>query len=302
MAFNFKFFKKQKSKHLLFAFLLFTIPAHGQQPARLWHGIEREIRYHPDGQDFVINNGMRRFNRALYGTNTAFRVEAGDLPEFAFYLPGMGGNLKFGLISGSKSKWLINAASIEARYRPGSMIYIIKDELLGKGSLTIQVLAGADAENIIVKARFSQADNQTKLFWAFGGATGKKFSRDGDIGADPESSFYLQPEYCKGNTFEFANHNFTLNFSGKSLSEAGRYEVDHEGTGKNKAEVTTKNVLYGIYPASAQVHLPLMPGTQEPRRQQCCNSKGDAQPVIAGVLDVDNKTGTMICILGNPKR
>jgi hypothetical protein len=26
MTFNFKFFKKQKSKHLLFAFLLFTIP------------------------------------------------------------------------------------------------------------------------------------------------------------------------------------------------------------------------------------------------------------------------------------
>jgi hypothetical protein len=257
-----------------------------QTPTLPWHGIQRQLRYHPDGQDFVINNGMRRFNRALYGTNTAFRVEAGDLPEFAFYLPGMGGNLKFGLISGSKSKWLINAASIEARYRPGSMIYIIKDELLGKGSLTIQVLAGADAENIIVKARFSQADNQTKLFWAFGGATGKKFSRDGDIGADPESSFYLQPEYCKGNTFEFANHNFTLNFSGKSLSEAGRYEVDHEGTGKNKAEVTTKNVLYGIYPASAQVHL-VDAGTQTTPAAML-QSKGDAQPVIAGVID--NKT------------
>jgi hypothetical protein len=28
----------------------------------------------------VIVNGKKRFKRALYGTNTAFRAEAGDLP------------------------------------------------------------------------------------------------------------------------------------------------------------------------------------------------------------------------------
>ena len=47
----------------------------------LWHGKQRELRYHPEGTDFVITNGKRRFVRALYGTNTAFRIEAGDLPE-----------------------------------------------------------------------------------------------------------------------------------------------------------------------------------------------------------------------------
>ena len=65
---------------------------------QLWHDKERAVRYYPDGNDFVIENGDRRFTRALYGTNTAFRVEAGDLPEFAMYMPGMGGNLRFGLI------------------------------------------------------------------------------------------------------------------------------------------------------------------------------------------------------------
>ena len=88
----------------------------------LWHGKEREIHYKPDGEDFLLVNGSRRFNRALYGGNTAFRVEAGDLPEFALYLPGMGGNLKLGLISNNQSKWLINSDNIETRYRPGSMI------------------------------------------------------------------------------------------------------------------------------------------------------------------------------------
>jgi hypothetical protein len=151
-------------------------------------------------------------------------VEAGDLPEFALYLPGMGGNLKLGLISGDKSKWLINASSIEARYRPGTMLYTIKDEMFGNGTLQIQVLAGAADENIIVKTTFTNAPKTLKLLWAFGGATGKKFSRDGDIGADPESSFYLQPDYCKGNTFNIDQQKFILNFSGKALSEAGRYE------------------------------------------------------------------------------
>src|ERR1043165_8934577 len=75
----------------------------------LWHGIEREIHYKPDGEDFLLAKGTRRFNRALYGSNTAFRVEAGDLPEFAMYLPGMGGNLKFGLIKNNQSKWIVNA-------------------------------------------------------------------------------------------------------------------------------------------------------------------------------------------------
>jgi hypothetical protein len=47
--------------------------------------LERKIHYAPEGNSFVLKNGIRKFNRALYGTNTGFRVEAGDLPEFALY-------------------------------------------------------------------------------------------------------------------------------------------------------------------------------------------------------------------------
>jgi hypothetical protein len=116
-------------------------------------GKERVLRYHPEGEDIVITNGNRRFTRALYGTNTAFRAEAGDLPEFALYMPGMGGNIKFGLISGNKTKWLINADRITARYRAGSMLYDIEDAMLGKGKMHIAVLALADAEGVIIKVR-----------------------------------------------------------------------------------------------------------------------------------------------------
>jgi hypothetical protein len=176
----------------------------------LWHGIKREIHYKPVGQDFVLVNAKRRFNRALYGTNTAFRVEAGDLPEFALYMPGMGGNFKFGLISGDKSKWLIDAKNINAVYRPGSMIYEVRDTLLGSGFLQITILALADAEGMIIKTKFNNVPQAIQLLWAFGGASGKKFSRDGDIGADPESSFYLQAGCCKDNSYKIQNNSFNL--------------------------------------------------------------------------------------------
>ena len=92
-----------------FFFILLFLFACTQQPipsesTQLWHNQQRELRYYPDGNDFMITNGTHRFNRALYGSNTGFRIEAGDLPEFALYMPRMGGTLRLGLIRGDSSK------------------------------------------------------------------------------------------------------------------------------------------------------------------------------------------------------
>lgn len=209
-------------RSIIFGFSLclaiYTVPLAAQElyPPKLssenWHGETRELRYRPDGRDFVIKNGNRRFTRALYGTNTAFRVEAGDLPEFALYMPGMGGNLKFGLLHKNGSKWLINAANIVARYRAGSMHYQVTDPLLGNGQLEMSVLALAKAEGLVVKARFKNVKNQLQFFWAFGGASGKNFSRSGDMGPDPESVFYLHAQNCKGNIFDVQRNSFSLKY------------------------------------------------------------------------------------------
>ena len=177
-----------KLKILIFFFIgifagIPTLPA--QTASQPWHGITRQMRYQPDSSDFVINNGKLRFNRALYGSNTAFRVEAGDLPEFALYLPGMGGNLRFGLMDSNGSKWLIESKNVTARYRPGSMIYTITDPMLGSGNLQITALALADAEGLILQISAGEIPENIQLFCAFGGVTVKKFSRDGDLGADP---------------------------------------------------------------------------------------------------------------------
>jgi hypothetical protein len=172
----------------------------------------RELRYKPDGQDFVIVNGKKKFNRALYGTHTAFRVETGDVPEFALYLPRMGGNLSFGLKSGDKTISLNDAAFIESRYRAGSRIYNIKDPLLGKGSLKMTVLAMANAEGMIIRIETSGIPRGVSLTWKFGGASDRRFSREGDLGVDPPDSFDLKAENCRGNQYQLNGNSFTLKF------------------------------------------------------------------------------------------
>jgi hypothetical protein len=246
--------------------------------AALWHQQPRALRYRPDGQDFVIRNGNRRFTRALYGTNTAFRVEAGDLPEFALYLPGMGGNLKFGLGAGGQSKWLTAADSIEARYRPGAMLYTIKDPLLGpQGRLRLTVLACAATEGLLVKAEFDHVPaKQVQLLWAFGGATGKKFSRDGDIGADPESSFYLKPEYCQGNEFALQGHTFTLTY----------------GQPPKTAPAAPRPQLLGMVPPAARLRVADAARQQTPQQLWAAPASATA-PVLAGQVDV--KSGETLC-------
>ncbi|HOZ70445.1 MAG TPA: DUF4450 domain-containing protein [Chitinophagaceae bacterium] len=224
---------------------------------RLWHNKERKVHYLPDGKDFVCVNPHLRFNRALYGTNTAFRVEAGDLPEFALYMPGMGGNLRFALINKEKHKWLIESKEINTRYCPGSMIYEIKDPLLGEGTLTITILALSAAEGLVIRINGSQLPADLQLAWVFGGASGKKFSRDGDIGADPESSFYLKAENCKDNSYRINGNSFLLSYgTGKVLTEEERYEIQTKPESQLKGEIPANaKQLTGYFPVSSTVRL-----------------------------------------------
>jgi hypothetical protein len=173
--------------------------------------IARPLRYFPDGGDFVITNGAEFFNRPLYSMNSGFRVDGGDKPEFSLYLPGRGGNLRFGIRTSAGVKWLNEARQIIARYRPGSLLYQIADPLLGEGELDLAVLPLAATKGLIVRAELQRAS--ADLIWAYGGASGVRGSRDGDIGTErqPVSEFFqLRPEQCRGNSFSIAGNTFTL--------------------------------------------------------------------------------------------
>jgi len=175
--------------------------------------IARPLRYWPINGDFVITNGAEFFNRPLYCLNSAFRIDAGDKPEFSLYLPGRGGNLRLGVKTSAGVRWLNDAGQIIARYRPGSMIYQIKDPLLGDGELDLTVLPLSETKGFIVCAEISSPGMPIDLVWAFGGANDMRGARGGDIGCErePVSQFFqLRPEQCKGNKFTIATNHFAL--------------------------------------------------------------------------------------------
>lgn len=248
----------------------------------LWHNTARELRYKPDGSDFVITNGNRLFTRALYGNNTAFRVETGDRPEFALYMPGMGGNFKLGIMLGEKSKWLTQANTVEARYRAGSMIYTITDSLLGKGKIHLHILALANAEGFVLKAKAENISSTVKLLWAFGGASGKKFSRDGDMGPDPESNFYLKTENCKDNIFTITKDSIVLKYgAGLQVGQDGRYFVEDLN---QQSKISKERTLIGVFPKDAT--LKIVDATKQNSPAQLFSSSTDKAPVLVGVIDI----------------
>ena len=175
------------------------------------NNIARPLRYWPIGTDFVITNGAEFFNRPLYCVHSGFRIDGGDKPEFSLYLPGRGGNLRFGIKTAGGIKWLNNARLIVTRYRPGSLLYEIHDPLLGEGELNLTVLPLADSKGLIALATLRGAT--ADLIWAYGGANGVRGARDGDIGCErqPISEFFqMQPEQCRGNSFSTSSNSFTL--------------------------------------------------------------------------------------------
>jgi len=176
--------------------------------------VDRPLRYRPDGEDFVVEDGTEFFNRPLYGGHTAFRVDAGDRPELALYLPGRGGNLRLGLRRGTSAKWLHRADHIVARYRPGTMRYAIRDPLLGDGGvLLVEAVALHQREALAVRVQREGGDDGVELLFAYGGVTGERGRRDGDIGTEAVpigTYFQLEPERCRDNAIALGAGGFRL--------------------------------------------------------------------------------------------
>lgn len=255
-----------KKLYCLLFFLLITLTSSTQEVTTN----SKKIHYAPDGDNFILKNGARKFNRALYGTNTGFRVETGDLPEFALYMPKMGGNFKLGIATRSTSKWITESDSITTCYNSGTMLYEIHDTLLQKGVIKIQVVAHAENEAMILKVETENIPKNTTLIWLFGGASGKRFHREGDIGADPESVFYLKPEYCTNNQYTIQKDGFLLNY----------------GSENNKEKTGNNRTIVGSFPKSevklVEAHLQKSPN-------ELLNSEAKKAPAISGRIPLSSQ-------------
>ncbi len=249
----------------LIALLLAALGGSAEAAPRpnLVSNIARPLRYMPDHGDFVIHNGAEFFNRSLYGGHSAFRVDGGDKPEFLLYLPGRGGNLRLGVRTSSGVMWLKDAHDITTRYRPGELIYDIRDPAFG--ALTLDVVACADTEGLIVRVTAGRVAAGTKLVWAFGGVTGKRGARDGDIGTEkvPISQYFqFQPDFADGNTVTPTATGFTLGSPAATLS--------------------------GTMPAGAQIHVADGGNWDKPDALFAASSDVKRHPVAAGEAPLHN--------------
>jgi hypothetical protein len=170
----------------------------------------RPPRYRPEKDQIVIHNGQNRFNRPLYGTNTPFFIYGGDRPEVLLSLPGKGGTLWMGILTGATSKWLSDAQDVTARYRAGAMQYEIRDPLLSSSSLAIDVIPMAESEGVLVRVMASDGAPGVELAWAFGGASGFNQWHLDTCAYCPESACRLRPEDCEKNQFELTATGFRL--------------------------------------------------------------------------------------------
>ena len=89
------------------------------------------------------------------------------------------------------------------RYRPGEFLYEIRDPILGQGTLTVEVAAYRQLKVSSCASPHANIPRPLQLVWSFGGITGERGARDGDIGTErvPISKwFQFKPEFASGNS------------------------------------------------------------------------------------------------------
>ncbi len=153
--------------------------------------VPRQIQYYPDGTDFVCVNGKNRFTRALYGSNTDYRIETSDRPVFALYQSKNYRSLRF-LINGVQ---LDESDYCEARYGKGRRSYVVRDARWGaSATLRVECVAMHEKEGgywHFVAEGFGDTSVTLKMMVCQ--IANPKLRRNGDIGADKPGCFEPSP-------------------------------------------------------------------------------------------------------------
>lgn len=152
-------------------------------------GAARKLQYTPEGRDFVSINGENRYTRALYVSESPFRLETSDRPIFGVFMKGYLKNISIDLSVNDSVKPLESFSFCESRYTPGMRSYTIKDDLLKDGEVKIAVLSLNNRDGAIWKIVRSSLPKNAFFTFHLSDTKVKKLSRNGDLGVDPRNSF-----------------------------------------------------------------------------------------------------------------
>ena len=193
------------------------------------------------------------------------QISVAKHPEFAFQLPEMAGNLKFGVIVGDHSKWCSDTKQVRSEFKNNILTYRISDPILGKGSLTFNVISLSNTDGILIEVSGDRLPENTQLLWAFGGAYGKLLNEN-----DQPT---LKPEFCKYNVFSVEWTAFTV-YYGESMR---------------------LRVIQGVMPISSEIRLSDAHQQESPLAFFNSGKKTDA-PALAATVPLENGGKDYFCI------
>lgn len=153
----------------------------------------RRLNYFPDGGDFACVNGCNYYTRALYGGNSAYRLETSDRPVFAVYVKNDSRNVRFWLALDGLLMPLDAAEHCEARYSPGMRRYTLGDSRWHGGQVSISAAATVESEGAVFKFLLSGFDKPVTIKAKVSPVVSNSFMRGGDIGIDDLRNFDAAP-------------------------------------------------------------------------------------------------------------
>jgi hypothetical protein len=170
---------------------------------------------------FVRHNGDHFGNRPLYCNQISAMVLAGDRPVVRLGKENvMEGSFLLALVRSGQGKWLHDCSDITAKYHPGRMEWIVRDETLGATSVQLDVVPLSTGAGFALRAKIENALPGDELIWAHGGvnAASRVLWRFDAMTCGEEilhTSF--DPDTCRSNQVHITDGKWTLQLpSGKS--------------------------------------------------------------------------------------
>jgi hypothetical protein len=167
---------KGKSRLIYVSLLLFaltgtlTLQAAENAATQAVPSMHPQLRYHPEGEAIVCQNGGSDFNRPLYSNQKFPVVYIGDRPRWAgLDQNGVFGHLNLALQRGNDVVWLHDFKNITSRYLPGRMQWILADERFAGLQITIETTTLASGVGFAVRVAAKGTQPQDKLMWLYGG-------------------------------------------------------------------------------------------------------------------------------------
>ncbi len=156
---------------------------------------ERVMQYTPTSGGYIYRkNGENLYTRALYGGNTAFRIETSDRPIFGAFHGKDNRNVHFIVTVNRHSMRLDSVAECRSYYRGGERRYELYDPSWRDGHITIITLAPRHYEGALWKIEASDMPKDAEIKGICIPTVKVKLSRNGDMGADPANAFAPDPE------------------------------------------------------------------------------------------------------------